>query len=86
MDIDRVAERAARGPHALAEAGLVYEAIAALAPEFRDAIVAVDLVGLRYGEAANALGIRPGTVATRLFRARQRVAASVGTRDALARV
>jgi RNA polymerase sigma-70 factor (ECF subfamily) len=49
-------------------------AIAALPEEFRSALVAVDIVGLSHQEAARMLGTREATIATRLFRARQRVA------------
>ena len=73
-ELDRIADPDARDPQAAVEAGLVYEAIAALSPDFRDAIVAVDVVGLRYREAARALGIREATLTTRVFRARKRVA------------
>ena len=73
-ELERIVDPAARDPQAVAESRLVYEAIAALSPDFRDAIVAVDVVGLRYREAARALGVREATVTTRLFRARQRVA------------
>jgi RNA polymerase sigma-70 factor, ECF subfamily len=52
----------------------VYAAIAELPDEFRDALVAVDIAGLSYGEAAEALGIREGTLTSRVFRARDRVA------------
>jgi RNA polymerase sigma-70 factor, ECF subfamily len=52
----------------------VYEAIAALPDEFRDALVAVDIAGLSYDEAARALGVPEGTLTSRLFRARDRVA------------
>jgi RNA polymerase sigma-70 factor, ECF subfamily len=72
--LDRIVDPNARDPQAVVEGRLVYEAIAALSPDFRDAIVAVDVVGLRYREAARALGVREATVTTRLFRARQRVA------------
>ena len=48
--------------------------VAALPPDFRDALVAVDLVGLSYGEAGRLLGVREATITTRLHRARQRVA------------
>ena len=73
-ELDRIVDPSARDPQDVAEARLVYEAIAALSPDFRDAIVAIDVVGLRYREAARALGVREATVTTRLFRARQRVA------------
>jgi RNA polymerase sigma-70 factor (ECF subfamily) len=55
------------------EASEVYAAIRSLPEEFRDALVAVDIVGLSYGEAARALGVPEGTVTSRLARARDRV-------------
>lgn len=59
------------------------EAIAALSPDFREALVAVDIVGLSYREAADAVGTREATIATRLFRARQAVARTLsGENDA----
>ena len=51
----------------------LYAAIAALPDDFRDVLVAVDVTGLSYKEAAKALRIREGTVMSRLFRARQQV-------------
>jgi RNA polymerase sigma-70 factor (ECF subfamily) len=51
----------------------VYGAIAQLSPDFRDALVAVDVVGLSYQEAARALRVREATITTRLFRARKQV-------------
>ena len=44
----------------------------------RDVLVAVDVAGLSYREAARALGIREATVTSRLYRARQRVARTLG--------
>ncbi len=38
------------------------------------AVVAVDVLGLSYREAAHALGVREATITTRLFRARKQVA------------
>jgi RNA polymerase sigma-70 factor, ECF subfamily len=52
----------------------VYAAIATLPEDFRMALVAVDVLGLSYREAARALHVREGTVTTRLFRARKAVA------------
>jgi RNA polymerase sigma-70 factor, ECF subfamily len=49
-------------------------AVDELPAEFRDALVAIDVAGLSYGEAAEALGVRGGTIASRLFRARDQVA------------
>ena len=44
---------------------------------FRDALVAIDVAGLSYGEAGKALRVREGTIASRLFRARSQVAKSL---------
>ena len=66
--------RAADDPAEAAEHRQVFAAIHELPEEFRDAIVAVDVVGLSYREAAQALGVPEGTVTSRLFRARDRVA------------
>ena len=52
----------------------VYSTIAALPDDFRLALVAVDVVGLSYREAARALGVREATITTRLFRARKLMA------------
>ncbi len=64
-------------PPVAAEAREVFGAIAALPAEFRDALVAIDVAGLSYDEAARALRVRTGTVTSRLFRARARVAGSL---------
>jgi DNA-directed RNA polymerase specialized sigma24 family protein len=40
---------------------------------FRDVLVAVDVAGLSYKETAHALGLREGTVMSRLYRARRQV-------------
>lgn len=66
----------ASDPVARAEAGEVLAAVAALPDAYREVIAAVDLAGLSYGEAARALGVPEGTVMSRLFRARRRVAQS----------
>ena len=61
------------GPDAI-EVGEVLEAVAELPEDFRMALVAVDILGLSYGEAAKALDTREATITTRLYRARQRIA------------
>ena len=66
--------RASDDPAAAIETRQVFAAIAELPDEFRDALVAVDITGLSYPEAARALGIPEGTLTSRLFRARDRVA------------
>lgn len=54
--------------------GRAYRAIAALAPDLRDAVTAVDVVGLSRHESARALGVGEATIATRLHHGRQRIA------------
>ena len=71
--LDVVADPRARDPQAALEVGELYNAIAALPSDFRDVLVAVDVAGLAYKEAARALRIREGTVMSRLYRARQQV-------------
>ena len=71
--LDLVADPTARDPEAALEAAELYAAIAALSGDFRDVLVAVDIAGLSYKEAAHALRIREGTVMSRLYRARQEV-------------
>ncbi len=58
---------------ATVEAGELYAAVADLPDDFRDVLVAVDITGLSYKEAAEVLRIREGTVMSRLYRARQQV-------------
>jgi RNA polymerase sigma-70 factor (ECF subfamily) len=71
--LDFVEDPRARDPEAALEAGELYAAVAALPPDFRDVLVAVDVTGLSYKEAACVLRIREGTVMSRLYRARQQV-------------
>jgi len=71
--LDLVADPHARQPQAALEAGELYAAVAALPDGFRDVLVAVDVTGLSYEEAARALRIPKGTVMSRLYRARQQV-------------
>jgi RNA polymerase sigma-70 factor (ECF subfamily) len=51
----------------------VYATIATLPENFRLALVAVDVLGLSYREAARALRVREATLTTRLFRARRQL-------------
>jgi len=71
--LDLVADPHALEPQAALEAGELYAAVAGLPGDFRDVLVAVDITGLSYKEAARALRIREGTVMSRLYRARQQV-------------
>jgi RNA polymerase sigma-70 factor, ECF subfamily len=76
-ELDRFEDLSSPQPHDVMEARIVYDAIAGLPPHFRDALVAVDVAGLRYRDAAKALRIPEGTLTTRVFRARKRVAATL---------
>lgn len=80
--LDLVADSHARQPEAALEAAELFAAVAALPGDFRDVLVAVDIAGLSYKEAAGALRIREGTVMSRLYRARQQVVGMVGERTA----
>jgi RNA polymerase sigma-70 factor (ECF subfamily) len=64
-------------PEARLEWAALYQAIAALPISFRDALVAIDVVGLSYAEASRALRVGEATITTRLHRGRQRVAAAL---------
>jgi RNA polymerase sigma-70 factor, ECF subfamily len=76
-----IEDRRAVRAEARAEAAEVYAAISALPDDFRDALVAIDVAGLSYRETARALGVQEATIATRLHRARQRVARAVLAED-----
>jgi RNA polymerase sigma-70 factor, ECF subfamily len=54
-----------------------FAAVAELSEPLREAIVAVDVMGLTYKEAARALRVRRGTVMSRLHRARKAVERAV---------
>jgi RNA polymerase sigma-70 factor (ECF subfamily) len=56
------------------DARAAFAAIHTLSAPLRDTIIAVDVVGLSYKEAARALRTREGTIMSRLYRARERVA------------
>jgi RNA polymerase sigma-70 factor, ECF subfamily len=53
-------------------------AIATAPQPYRDAVVAVDIVGLSYRQAARQLRTREATIATRLHRGRQHIAHALG--------
>ena len=76
-DQDLIEDPRAIRPDAVLEAREVYQAVAGLPDDYRDALVAVDVAGLSYKEAAKALGTKEGTIMSRLYRARQRVARAV---------
>jgi RNA polymerase sigma-70 factor (ECF subfamily) len=51
----------------------LYATIAGLPEDFRLALIAVDVLGLSYREAAHALRVREATLTTRLYRARKQI-------------
>ena len=73
-EIDTADHSAAASPDEAVIAAQVFPAIARLPEAFRLTLVAVDVAGLSYREAARALGAPEATVTTRLHRARRRVA------------
>lgn len=56
---------------------VAYDAMRELSPKLREAIAAVDILGLSYRDAARALQIRQGTLQSRLARARDHVSAAL---------
>jgi RNA polymerase sigma-70 factor (ECF subfamily) len=71
---DTVDPRTEERPEEALQAREVFAVIAGLPERYRLALVAVDIVGLSYREAADTLETREATIATRVFRARQQVA------------
>lgn len=69
---------AAGADERLAERSRVGAALAALSDEQRCVVVLVDRDGCSYDDAAQLLGITPGTVASRLSRARSTLRATLG--------
>jgi RNA polymerase sigma-70 factor (ECF subfamily) len=64
-------------PELAMDARAAYAAMAELSEPLRATIVAVDVVGLSYKEAARSLRTRVGTIMSRLYRAREQVAAAL---------
>jgi len=75
--IEPVDPRTASRPEQAVEAREVFAVIAGLSEPFRDALVAVDVAGLSYAEAAELLGTKEATITSRLFRARAQVASGM---------
>ncbi len=65
-------------PEQALEVQELYAAVAQLPEDFRLALVAVDILGLSYREAAKTLKAREATITTRLFRARRQVVRALG--------
>jgi RNA polymerase sigma-70 factor, ECF subfamily len=68
------ADPRAPAPQLAAEVNEILGAVSELPEDFRLTIVAIDILGLSYAEAAKALDVPEATITTRLYRARQRIA------------
>jgi RNA polymerase sigma-70 factor (ECF subfamily) len=77
-DLQLVADRRAVRAESQLESAELFAAISALPEDFRDALIAIDVAGLSYREAALTLRVREATITTRLHRARQRIAQALG--------
>ena len=73
-DIDPPEARTSVRPEAAVETRELFAAISALPEDFRLALVAVDVAGLSYREAADVLETKEATITSRISRARDRVA------------
>jgi RNA polymerase sigma-70 factor, ECF subfamily len=78
-DLEQLADAAVGELEARIDSAHLYAEISNLPPDFRDALIAIDLVGLSYGEAARALRVREATITTRLHRARKRLAGALAS-------
>ena len=73
-EAELVRDRESAQPDVMLETRQVFDAIATLGADARDVLVAVDVAGLSYKEAAKALKVPQGTIMSRLHRARSEVA------------
>ncbi len=80
-DFEAVDASGARRPAEAFEVREVFTLIAGLSDGFRDALVAVDVAGLTYGEAARLLGVKEATITSRVYRARLEVARGMERAD-----
>lgn len=80
-DTERVASNSA-GPAALMDDKLLHpdlqQALDALSPDYRVAVVLCDIEGLSYEEIADLLGVKIGTVRSRIHRGRAQLRAQLG--------
>jgi RNA polymerase sigma-70 factor (ECF subfamily) len=77
LDPEDPSLRTDRGPQEQVIAAEVYNAVAELPEEFRRVVAAVDVLGLTYAQTAGTLRIPPGTVMSRLSRARVQLAGAL---------
>ena len=80
-DTERVGSNSA-GPAALIDDKLLHpdlqRALDTLSPDYRVAVVLCDIEGLRYEEIADLLGVKIGTVRSRIHRGRAQLRAQLG--------
>jgi len=77
-DLPLASHRSDVQPEKAAETNLVLAAVADLPQPMREALVAIDIMGLSYAEAGKALGVHENTIPSRLARARLKVAEALG--------
>ena len=58
-------------------------ALAAISPEHRESFLLTEVLGLSYQEVADVLGVRVGTVKSRMFRARQALCRALADEEEL---
>jgi RNA polymerase sigma-70 factor (ECF subfamily) len=80
--LEFVEDPGASKPETRLEIAELYEAISELPADFRDAVIAIDVVGMSYREAARSLRVREATITTRLHRGRQRIARALSDEPA----
>jgi len=76
-EIEFIADPREDAAIAALELKAIYAAIRDLPDALRETVVAVDVVGLSYRQAAQALGTKQGTIMSRLHRARERLASQL---------
>ena len=75
--VDWAVDRGAATDRPALDVQRAYDAVAKLPPPQREAIAAVDVLGLSHRDSARALRIRRATLTSRLHHARERVAAAL---------
>ena len=79
-EVEFVADRREDPTAAALEVKAIYAALRDLPEVLRETAVAVDVVGLSYKQAARALGTKEGTIMSRLYRGRERIARQLDLR------
>jgi RNA polymerase sigma-70 factor (ECF subfamily) len=73
IDLESFEDHRAVQAESRIDIGELFRVISELPEGFRDAVIAIDLLGLSYEEAARALKVREATIASRVYRGRQRL-------------